>query len=186
VEPLAQDLHKLAVEIGKALETQVSSQNVDGNDVQSDAHYQISNPDHSIELEQAVRESLGATAELPKQVSKLPLGMILKACPDIGMYNRSGIKGWPDLISTASTVRGALGISPSAWDEARLAMGEVDAAVTVAAILQRAEEITSPGGYLRGLTSRAQEGKFSTGPMILALMRKAITPHRRAHDRTPQ
>ena len=45
--------------------------------------------------------------------------MILKACPDIAMYDRNGIASWRDLITTAGVVRGALGISPSAWDEAR-------------------------------------------------------------------
>lgn len=47
-----------------------------------------------------------------------------------------------------------LGISPHAWDEAREVMGEDAAAVTVAAILQRAEHIKAPGGYLRALVER--------------------------------
>jgi Replication protein C C-terminal region. len=103
--------------------------------------------------------------------------MILRACPDIAMYNRHGISSWQDLVATAGTVRGALGISPSAWDEAREAMGDADAAVTIAAILQRAEEIKSPGGYLRGLTAKAAAGQFSTGPMIMALMRRQTPKH---------
>ncbi|WP_204324623.1 replication initiation protein RepC, partial [Stenotrophomonas maltophilia] len=42
-----------------------------------------------------------------------PLGMILKACPDIGMYHRGGISTWNDLVAAADLVRGMLGISPS-------------------------------------------------------------------------
>ena len=103
---------------------------------------------------------------------RFALGSILKACPDIAMYDRHGIKGWHDLIATAGIVRSMLGISPSAWEEARGAMGDVEASVTIAAILQRVEEIKSPGGYLRNLTARAQMGEFSTGPMIMALMRR--------------
>uniref|UniRef100_UPI001952B868 replication initiation protein RepC n=1 Tax=Providencia stuartii TaxID=588 RepID=UPI001952B868 len=87
---------------------------------------------------------------------------ILKACPDIGMYHRGGISTWNDLVAAADLVRGMLGISPSAWAEACLAMGDVDAAVTIAGILQRAEEIRSAGGYLRGLTMKAAAGQFST------------------------
>ena len=65
-----------------------------------------------------------------------------------------------------------MGISPSAWDEARHHMGPEEAAVSVAAMLERFAEIRSPGGYLRSLTARAADGGFSTGPMIMALLRR--------------
>ena len=85
------------------------------------------------------------------------------------MYGKHGISSWRDLVVTAGIVRGALGISLNAWEEARKAMGDIDAAVTLVAILQRAMQINSPGGYLRGLTEKAVEGKFSTSPMIMAM-----------------
>jgi replication initiation protein RepC len=177
LEPLAAQLYALAVEIGKVLESHVSAQNADGNDSHSGAHYQNSNTDPLNELEPGFSRSPGAKSEPNPQPSRsppkgFPLGMILRACPDIAMYNRHGISSWQDLVATAGTVRSALGISPSAWDEALKAMGDADAAVTIAAILQRAEEIKSPGGYLRGLTAKAAAGQFSTGPMIMALMRR--------------
>ena len=53
-------------------------------------------------------------------------------------------------------------------------MGDAEAAVTTPAILQRAQDIRSPGGYSRGLTEKAAAGGFSTGPMIMALMRKPV------------
>jgi replication initiation protein RepC len=40
----------------------------------------------------------------------------------------------------------------------------------VACILQNAEQIQSPGGYLRGFSMRGAEGAFSTGPMVVALL----------------
>jgi replication initiation protein RepC len=49
-------------------------------------------------------------------------------------------------------------------------MGEEDAAIVIAAILQRSEMITNAGGYLRNLTERAREGKFSVAPMVMALL----------------
>jgi replication initiation protein RepC len=62
-----------------------------------------------------------------------------------------------------------LGISPDAWAKAKKAMGEQAAAVTVAVMLEKADAIRSPGGYLRTLTLKAESGKFSVYPMLLAL-----------------
>jgi replication initiation protein RepC len=61
-----------------------------------------------------------------------------------------------------------LGISPSAWEEARTVMGEAEAAVVVACLLQRSPTIQSAGGYLRELTRKAGEGEFSLGPILMA------------------
>jgi replication initiation protein RepC len=67
-----------------------------------------------------------------------------------------------------------LGISPSAWREACEVMGEQHAATTLAAIYQRADQINNAGGYLRSLTDRARDGKFSTWPMVMALLRAKL------------
>jgi replication initiation protein RepC len=104
---------------------------------------------------------------------------VLEACPDIVDYARHGIASWRDLASTAALVRSMLGISPSAWDEAVEAMGEEYAAITVAAILQKAEAVRSPGGYLRNLTERARAGQFSLGPVLMALLRSRDGVRRR-------
>ena len=64
---------------------------------------------------------------------------------------KGGISHWRDFVATAAMVRSMLGISPSAWEEARETMGEIPAAIVVAAILQRGAAINSAGGYLRGL-----------------------------------
>ena len=69
-----------------------------------------------------------------------------------------------------TVVRPMLGVSPSAWEEAQAAMGEIPAAIVVAAILQRGTAIASPGGYLRDLTRKAEAGEFSLGPMLMALI----------------
>ena len=63
-----------------------------------------------------------------------------------------------------------LGISPSAWESAQSVMGEVQAAIVIAAILQKGTTINSAGGYLRGLTRRAEANEFSIGPMLMALI----------------
>jgi replication initiation protein RepC len=73
-----------------------------------------------------------------------------------------------------------LGVSPSAWREACEAMGEVQAAITLAAILQRSDQISSAGGYLRSLTDKAREGQFSTWPMVMALLRAKLDADKNA------
>ncbi|WP_407152786.1 plasmid replication protein RepC [Bradyrhizobium sp. ORS 86] len=183
LEPLAARLNELAVETGKLLNSHISAQKTDGNASHSGVQYQNTNTDPLTELEPASQRSGAAVAGTDQTIEKpdraqsvgFPLGLILKACPDIAMYARHGISSWNDLLATARVVRSTLGISPSAWDEAVQEMGEADAAVTIAAILQRSSEIKSPGGYLRGLTARAKAGTYSIGPQIMALWRKQKT-----------
>lgn len=82
---------------------------------------------------------------------------------------------WEPMFNEAvETARPVLGISASAWEDAKVAMGEQQAGIALAAIHQRVDQIKSPGGYLRNLTERAKEGKFSTWPMIMALLRAKL------------
>ena len=98
--------------------------------------------------------------------------MVLDACPDLVDYAKTGISNWRDFLAIVAVVRPMLGISTSAWEEAQAAMGEVQAAIVVAAILQRGAAIVSAGGYIRGLTEKARTGQFSPGPMLMALIGK--------------
>ena len=99
----------------------------------------------------------------------ISLTRLKRLCPQIGDYNPNGIRNWTDLIATADLVRSMLGISPDAWRKARAAMGDAAAAVAIAAMLERAETIRSPGGYLRDLTDKAARNVFSVYPMLQAL-----------------
>lgn len=100
------------------------------------------------------------------------MGIVLDACPDMReLADGSKIRHWRDFLAAAEIARTMLGVSPSAWKEAQAAIGEQQAAITIAAIYQRATQINSPGGYLRSLTERAKLSKFSTWPMIMALLR---------------
>jgi replication initiation protein RepC len=101
-----------------------------------------------------------------------PLYLVLKACPSIAEFGGGEIRHWHDLFNAADKVRPALGISPSAWGEAVRDMGPEEAAVVVAAILQRFSEINSPGGYLRALTRKASNRAFSSGSMVMALLNR--------------
>jgi replication initiation protein RepC len=85
-----------------------------------------------------------------------PLRMVLDACPDIVDYAKHGISSWRDFIAPAGVVRSIIGISPSAWQDANEVLGPEDAAVVVAAILQRSDAIKSAGGQLGYLSISLQ------------------------------
>ncbi|WP_288192383.1 replication initiation protein RepC, partial [uncultured Phyllobacterium sp.] len=75
------------------------------------------------------------------------------------------------LMGAAIVVRSMLGVSPSAYEEACAVLGQENAAIAMACILQRADQINSAGGYLRSLTDKAAKGEFSVWPMLLAQLR---------------
>ncbi len=175
LEPIAEGLTALAEEISHLLETHVKASILNANESQTERHTQNSNPNDLTELEPGFRESQGAKPEPQPEPSRpppqaYPLAMVLQACPDIVDYAKGGISNWRDLLATAAVVRSMLGISPSAWQAAQSIMGEIPAAIVLAAILQRAEAITSAGGYLRELTRKAAAGEFTIGPMLMALI----------------
>ena len=85
----------------------------------------------------------GDLAAGPVKTAALPLGAVLEACPQIRDYARNDIGDWRDLMQTAGLVRSMLGISPDAWERARETMGDINASITIAAILERAGEIRS-------------------------------------------
>ena len=134
------------------------------------------------------------------------IGMVIEACPDVSDYHTDSgkIRTWPQFMTAARLLRPMLGISPDAWKDAISVMGEVDAAIVVATILQRSEHsseartlvsessgaigtvvngspaIKSPGGYLRVLTEKARAGEFALGPILMALMGQRLKAKRAA------
>jgi len=210
LEALAGDLTAFAAEIQNLLENHVKGQERSANESQNERHIQNQKTDIS-DFEPGLREgraeppepntqeASAATAEaLETSASNsritnsksptprtYPLGMVLEACPDIVDYGKGGeISCWRDLIDAAAIVRPAMGVSPDAWKQALEVLGEHDASIVLAAILQRGEEIKSAGGYLRVLTAKARAGEFSIGPVLMALLRgkaaKAARERKRA------
>jgi replication initiation protein RepC len=184
LEPIADELTGLAEAIRSVLENHVKTVNIDANESHFGRHIQNSKPKPPIESELGFQTSQEAGVEpqpdTPRTPQRsLPLGMVLQACPDMTEYARNGIGSWRDLIATANMVRSMLGVSPSAWEDAREVLGPEDASVVIAAILQRGEAIKSAGGYLRNLTEKARGGQFSLGPVLMALIRT----HRRERMR---
>jgi replication initiation protein RepC len=173
LESAADALSVFADDVLNLLETQAKETNTSANESLNERHKQNSNPNSPIELEPSLQEGRAARAEpnpkTPAATERTyPLGMVLSACPDIVDYAKGRIANWRDFLATAAVVRPMLGISPSAWEEARTVMGEAEAAVVVACLLQRSSTIQSAGGYLRELTRKAGEGEFSLGPILMA------------------
>ena len=154
------------------------------NDAHSERHHHNSNKE-SIDLEPALEKS-GAAAGVPdvdrdepvadvdeqdtRHLPKIPLHLVIAACPSLKTFYQGEIRHWHQLFDAACHVRPAMGISASAWEEAQRFMGPEQASIVVSAMLERFEDIRSPGGYLRALTAKAVAGEFSCGPMVMALI----------------
>lgn len=172
-------MEQLRSDIVIRLERLANVRKMNGNAYQSERHIQNSKPDSISELEPSSRNELGAKPEEeprrePEPLKPFPLGMVLRACPDISAYGPGGaISSWRDMMSAAVVVRSMLGVSPSAYQEACEVMGPENAATAMACILEKGGQINSAGGYLRDLTRKASRGEFSLGPMLMALLRTA-------------
>lgn len=167
----------------------VQSQDMSTNEVTNEQHYQNSNKDSydfDPRLEKAQGEGSvsdqatalvaeGSTDEpvsVDNNLPRIPLGLVLAACSEYRTYAERPVRHWHDLVRVADVIRPMMGVSPSAWDEAKKYMGPEEASVVILAMLERFGDIRSPGGYLRSLSAKAALGEFSCGPMIMALMRK--------------
>jgi replication initiation protein RepC len=174
LEGIVADLTALREEVDMMLESFMNSMNSSANESQNERQQSDSNTDSTFVFEPALDKSRATIEPRPTTDGKpksYPIGLVLKACPEIADYAVDGIGNWRDLMITAAQVRGYLGVSPSAYEEACHAMGQEAAAIVIACILQRAQHINSAGGYLRVLTEKARAGEFSVGPMLMAALK---------------
>ncbi|MBB3561119.1 replication initiation protein RepC [Rhizobium sp. BK512] len=180
------NLETLRTDIVNLLTNFENFKKVSASVVQNEPHIQNSDID-SLELESlptAQAETLRVTTGKvqPNGPQKIfPLALILQACPQISDYAQGGsIRGWRDFVTAAVTVRSMLGITSETYQAACESLGRENAAVVIACMLERANHINSPGGYLRDLTRKGARGEFSLGPMLMALVRQNSPVARRA------
>jgi len=180
---ICDQLATLRQTVDKTLEFKENAQNMSANESQTERQHTESNTESHFDFEPAL-EKAGAAAETNQTPlsppAGYPLGFVLKACPDIADYATDGIAGWREFMTTAAQVRGYLGISPSAYADALEVLGQENAAIVIACILQRSDEIRSAGGYLRALTEKARAGEFSVGPMLMACLKTTQASHHKA------
>ncbi|OWW01856.1 replication initiation protein RepC [Rhizobium sp. R72] len=185
LEAILDEMQLLQSEVLNRLDFHEKSKKTDTNDVRFERHIQNSNTESINELEPSSGKEQGARPSETggrqcEPLKAFPLGLVLKACPEVGNYGPGGAVGsWRDLMAAAVVVRSMLGVSPSAYQDACEAMGPENAAVAVACMLERAGHINSAGGYLRDLTKRAVCGEFSLGSMLMALLRAGDGQKRR-------
>ncbi|MBM6398692.1 replication initiation protein RepC [Ochrobactrum anthropi] len=177
LESILDELELLREGVLSVLESNIFSQKTATNDNEIRQHIQNSNTESINEFEPSSEKEQGEkpmlkSDRLTEPLKSFPIGLVMRACPEIAAYAPGGqVQSWRDLMSAAVVVRSTLGVSASAYQDACEAMGAENAAVTMAAILERAGHINSAGGYLRDLTSRTRRGEFSLGPMIMALLK---------------
>ena len=177
LESILDELELLREGVLSVLESNIFSQKTAINDNEIRQHIQNSNTESINEFEPSSEKEQGEkpmlkSDRLAEPLKSFPIGLVMRACPEIAAYAPGGqVQSWRDLMSAAVVVRSTLGVSASAYQDACEAMGAENAAVAMAAILERAGHINSAGGYLRDLTSRTRRGEFSLGPMIMALLK---------------
>ena len=200
------DLDRLAAEVAHALSAALERAPPKSKDSSGDAdHFErrhtdsnperIKRPEHVSQGAEVEASKLPGQAQAQKsaQARDLPLPLVLEVCRDVLDYRVGGepIDSWRAFVDTARSVRPMLGVSPDAWRDAAQTLGEIEAAVAVAFILQRSEHsseassatgadgrvvtlvngspaIRSPGGYLRALTQKGREGAFPVWSALLA------------------
>lgn len=160
------------------------TEEMDTSPARTERHH-LNSDKESIDLEQSLEKAAppaaasGIELDEPKAgledpgerlMPKIPLHLVIAGCPTLKTFYHDEVRHWHQLFKAACHVRPAMGISPSAWEEAQRLMGPEQASVVLVAMLERFTDIRSPGGYLRALAAKAAAGKFSCGPMVMALL----------------
>jgi replication initiation protein RepC len=101
---------------------------------------------------------------------------VLTVSPELKPYIHTTSPNWTDIVEAANGLRQQLGISRPAWIDACQAMGRYQAATAVAVIAAKSETIRSPGGYLRGMIGRAQNGELHLSNSLWGLARRERSP----------
>ncbi len=151
------------------------TENSSTSDAKNEQHLQSSDKD-SLDMK-------GAVNTLVPQPSRLSLDLVLSTCKEIGSYSVDPIQNWHQLESSADMLAPMIGVSRQQWSETVSVMGRSVAAVVLAAMLEQLEVIRSPAAYLRTLTRKAADGKFSPLPMLNALTNRKST---RVHSCEPR
>lgn len=196
LKEIAGFLASLRAEVTNYLENIEKSEKSGGNDCQNERLIKnsesesISKPQDFREPDAvapagtvAIRPSYAAptsTKPLPQQPKPVlhkqffvpDIVLVLKACPDISLYAPGGaITGWRDLEVATSVIKTMFNISQSAYQDAIATFGRQGTAAILACLLQKADQISSLGGYLRNLTRKAHEGGFDLQAMLQAQLR---------------
>lgn len=90
---------------------------------------------------------------------------ILQACPEFAAWARNigeSLHNWGDLHRVAGQLRPMIGVPQHAWNIAQDRLGKQVATAALALIFEKycAGDVTSPGGYLRGIVRKGRAGEL--------------------------
>jgi replication initiation protein RepC len=110
--------------------------------------------------DQVDRELEEWVAEVRKKRAALDLPTVMQACPEFASWARNMggfLKDWSDLHRVAGQLRPMIGVSEHAWNVAQERLGKQVATAALALVFEKhcAGEVSSPGGYLRGMVEKA-------------------------------
>jgi replication initiation protein RepC len=100
-----------------------------------------------------------------KLKTDVDVATVMQACPkfaemahDMGGY----LQNWNEFHRMAGKIRPMAGISEDAWNVSQRILGPHVAAATIALIFDKysSGEVSSPGGYLRGIVEKAKAGEL--------------------------
>jgi replication initiation protein RepC len=116
------------------------------------------------------------------RVLKLDPDELVRLAPQLKPYLRRSDPTWPELVDAASFLRSDLDVSKSLWGEACLAMGRVEAAIAIAIVSTKDPEHfrTTPGGYFRGMVTKAKAGELNLDRTLWGMRRATEPKPRRA------
>ncbi len=141
------------------------------SDAETEQHHHNSNID-KYRASTKAKQTIDVLDCLEKDEPNVPLEMVLGSCREVNNYSQRPLRNWADLVEAIQVIRPMMGVSQTVWEDAIEIMGQRNASVVLACMLERFSEIETPNGYLKTLTRKARIGKFSSGPMVLALARK--------------
>jgi len=100
-----------------------------------------------------------------KRTSDVDIPMLMLTCPQFAEMARGMegyIRDWNGVHRAAGKIRPMVGISESAWNVAQQTLGPAVAAAALALIYDKhaTGEVTSPGGYLRGMVEKGIAGEL--------------------------
>jgi replication initiation protein RepC len=115
--------------------------------------------------DQVDRELEEWVAEVRKKRTALDIPTIMQACPEFASWARNMggfLKDWGDLHRVAGQLRPMIGVSEHAWNVAQDRLGKQVATAALALVFEKhcAGEVSSPGGYLRGMVEKAGAGEL--------------------------
>ncbi|RUV92012.1 MULTISPECIES: plasmid replication protein RepC [unclassified Mesorhizobium] len=184
------------LQLPRHAEAALETQDLTCTNAENGMHKQITSPDpledsndrRSADTEQlgvlaagsarkwALETSLGRGSRQVNQQQRPPqefvgLHDVVRAVPALKTYGFALPRTWGDLARLVPQMCRLAGISDDARRRAVEQMGEQQAAVAVAVILQKfdRQELSSPGGYLRAMTHRAAAGELHLARSVFGL-----------------